>query len=68
VSLTRDQKFELIGGLSGAAIAYGGVALGVSAGWFNLGVLLLVVTVPVGVTLGWLLAKLLKVAAGILNE
>ena len=62
MALTRDQRFELIGGLFGAAIAYVGVAVGVMAGWFKLGVFLLVVSVPVGVILGWAMVKLLKVA------
>lgn len=68
MQLTRDQKFELIGGIFGAAIAYGGVALGVMIGWFRLGVLLLVLTVPFGVVLGWCLAKVLKLSIELLDD
>jgi DMSO reductase anchor subunit len=63
VSLSRDQKFELFGGLFGAAIAYGGVALGLFLGWLNFGILLLVLTVPGGVIFGWIMAKLLQYTA-----
>jgi hypothetical protein len=68
VGLSREQKLELIGGISGAAIAYAGVALGAALGWLQLGVLLLVVTIPAGVILGWCVAKLLKLAVAILDE
>jgi uncharacterized membrane protein len=68
VGLSREKKFELIGGLSGAAIAYGGVALGLAIGWFRFGVLLLVITVPLGVVLGWVMAEGLKFASKLLND
>jgi hypothetical protein len=68
VALSRDQKFELIGGITGAAIAYGGVALGLFLGWLRFGILLLVLTVPAGVVLGWLFARVLQFAARALNE
>ena len=66
--LSRNQKFELTGGIFGAAIAYGGVALGVILGWLRFGIVLLVITVPAGVVLGWLLARLLKFSSQLLDD
>jgi type III secretory pathway component EscS len=66
--LSRDQKFELTGGIFGVAIAYGGVALGLFLGWLRFGILLLVVTVPAGVVLGWLLARLLQFSSRLLDD
>ena len=68
MDLSRDQKLELVGGLMGAAAAYGGVAFGVIVGWLRLGILLLVVTVPLGVVFGWIVARLLQFAARVLEE
>jgi hypothetical protein len=66
--VTREQKFEAIGGLAGAAIAYIGVAIGSAAGWFQLGVLSLVVGVPTGVVFGWIVVKALTTGSRILRE
>jgi hypothetical protein len=66
--MTRDQKYELVGGLAGAALAYSGVVIASLAGWFQLGVLSLVVTVPAGVVFGWLVAKILAAATKVLQE
>jgi hypothetical protein len=68
MKLNREQAFELAGGLSGAAVAYGGVAFGAAAGWFRLGILLLVVTVPLGVLVRWMVAQMGKLAARLLDD
>ena len=68
MALSREKKFELIGGLFGLAIAYGGVIIGIAVGWVRFGIALLAVTVPAGVVLGWLLANLLAFGARTLEE
>ena len=59
--VSREQFFEGVGGLFGAAIAFGYFALASSVAG-RAGTLVLVLSVPVGVVLGWLLAKLLVFA------
>jgi hypothetical protein len=66
--MTREQKFEAVGGLAGAAVAYFGVAVASAIGWVQLGLLSLVITVPAGVVFGWIVAKLLSTGSRILRE
>ncbi len=67
MNLSKNQWFEAVGGVFGAAIAFLYYAL---ASWAvgRAGILALVVGVPVGVVLGSLLVKLLVFAHRLISE
>ena len=67
MKLSPNQWFEAVGGLFGASIALAYFGL---ASWAvgRVGILILAVSVPAGVVLGWLLARLLAFVHRMLSE